>query len=122
MATSGWTVRPEKFAKDIDKSINELIERISYKIYNGVVDRTPVYTGRLQNCWTMSVGSESWKTMDLGKLTPSSPLSRPNTPVIKSVNFEKVYICNGQPYAGYVEFGGPNNAPIGMVETTLASL
>jgi hypothetical protein len=120
---STWIVKPQSFIDTVDKDLSKIVADLATKVYDGVVDNTPVWTGRARNCWTMNADSPVFKSIPLKDVGQLSVLPRPITPSLSgSMAKRLVYICNGQPYSGVLEHGGPHNAPVGMVRTTIAGL
>lgn len=115
-----WDINPLDFAKDVHNDIVDLTLDVSKQIFNGVVSRTPVYTGSLRASWTIGT-SENYGVIVGG--SPTNPLSAPTFPENLKLNkLDVVYIMNSTPYAVLVEFGGPKNIPRAMVQQTLSVL
>lgn len=123
--------------------LNDLMEEtysFAVKIYNGVVERSPVREGSFRNAWKMTLHTPSkanflrvgsvadpapppiarkLKLRDYGKLKHYSSKIygkqlRPNLP--------KIYISNNAPYAQKLEDGSSNQAPNGVIAATLVGL
>jgi len=121
--TASWTVKPQSFNTSVDKSLAEMTKKLATQVFEGVVQRTPVWTGRARACWTLNARTPVFKSIPLAGHSPASPLSAPHVPSLAGYSGrDSIYVANGQPYSGVLEFGGLHNAPVGMVSTTLASL
>lgn len=115
-----WDVDPLGFVPIVEEDVKDLIVSLAEKVFNGVVSRTPIYTGNLRASWKAS-SYEDLSNVVGGSV--SNPLPAPVFP--QNLFIEKpeiIYIMNTTPYAGLVEFGGPNNQPRAMVQLTLNSL
>jgi hypothetical protein len=121
--TSRWVVNPMDFMKTVDKSVKDKAKDLAEQVFDGVVAKTPVWTGRARACWTLNEGAPVFKSIPLYDVNPLSPLPPPDRPSISSLpKYPKLYICNGQPYSVKLEYGYSGQAPAGMVRVTLAGL
>ena len=115
-----WDVNPMQFAQVLQEDIADLTVRVAEQVFNGVVSRTPVYTGNLRASWVVGT-SENYYQASGG--SPGNVLPPPIFPTgLRSAKPQLIYIMNTKPYAGLVEFGGPKNAPRAMVQQTLSAL
>lgn len=118
--SSTWVVNPLDFLKVVEQDISVFTLTLAEKIFYGIVDRTPVYTGSLRASWVAGT-SESTSIVVGG--SPTSVLPPPSFPMSLNVSgYQAIYIMNSTPYAGLVEHGGPKNPPRAMVQNTLNSL
>lgn len=131
MAT--WSVNLEKYAKVQKKHIKDVRRVFTFMLYDNIVMRTPVDTGRARGNWNVSTGTEDSSTSE--RTTP------------KFTNFKQIpeaegdqsyFITNNLPYIKKLEYGGypkhPKNgsgktvngysrqAPNGMVGVTVAGV
>lgn len=82
--------------------------------------RTPVRSGRARGNWNISVGAPDWH---------ADP-ERKNKGVAQAGAVPKeigegptpIFVCNGLPYIGRLEFGWSKQAPQGMVRLTVKEL
>jgi len=115
-----WDVDPRKFLPMVDGDISDLVVTLAKRIFDGVVSRTPVYTGNLRASWIASTSETSYQVTGG---TPNNVLPPPIFPEgLKLAKPQIIYIMNTTPYAGLVEFGGPTNIPRAMVQQTLSAL
>lgn len=119
---SSWSVNPLSFMDSVNESIKDKAIDLAYQIFDGVVDKTPVLTGRARACWTLNEGSPVYNSIpEYGDA--SNPLDAPKRPILNNApNNPVFYICNGQPYSVQLEHGYSGKAPLGMVRVTLAGL
>jgi predicted phage gp36 major capsid-like protein len=103
------------------------VKKVAMQVLAGVVNKTPVDTGRARSNWMTAVNAVPSETVEI-----SASLSREQataesinrgTGVIDSAKpFSSISIANNLPYIGTLEYGGSKQAPNGMVRTTLAEL
>lgn len=115
-----WDIDPMDFAQKVQGDIVDLTVNVAERIFNGVVSRTPVYTGNLRASWVVGTGESSYNVTGG---SPNNVLPPPTFPAgLKAMKPQLIYIMNTTPYAGLVEFGGPKNVPRAMVQQTLSAL
>lgn len=89
-------------------------------IYNGAVNRSPVYTGSYRASWRIGVGSPDESVTNGG--SPTAPLGKPVFYWPKGfVLGQTVYVSNNQPYAQRIERGWSGQAPGGVLALAVAS-
>ena len=120
MGKMGWVVNPLNFMNGVNMSVSRMVSEISEEIFDGVVERSPVDTGSFRASWNVSVGAPELSNIVGGN--HESPLSPPRFPGLPTRNVEPVYITNNTPYGAELEHGHSDQAPIGIVAVTLASL
>lgn len=130
-----WASDIKKASDMLGININDMVRYLSLHIFTQVVQRTPVDEGYLRAAWNISLNKPVYITVPGDSGSNSLP---------KDLGwFPQVHITNGLPYAGVVEYGlypgiGPKTvegtnpttgggifsrqAPVGMVEVTLASI
>tara|TARA_R110000823_G_C15878557_1_gene494834 strand:+ start:534 stop:920 length:387 start_codon:yes stop_codon:yes gene_type:complete len=103
-----------RFVKKTNNMTEKVFKGTTIGLFNKVVQRTPVETGRLRNSWQPSVNSPSDSTKEGGSNTIE-------TTVLGSKIGDKIYITNNLPYAKEIEGGSSRTkAPQGMVAVTVA--
>lgn len=115
-----WTVDPLKFMKDIDTSVARKTLEVSEEIFDGVVEKSPVDTGNFRASWNVSVNVADVNTVTGG--VSASPLGPPKFPKLSLDKGDVVIINNSTHYGPALENGHSDQAPLGMVAVTLASL
>lgn len=115
-----WSVNPNDFMKNVDVSIERKTLEVSEEIFDGVVQRSPVRTGSFRQSWNASVNVPN-ETVIVGG-SPESPLNAPKFPKLQIKPGDKVIINNSTVYGPELENGHSDQAPLGMVSVTIASL
>ena len=117
---ASFRVDLSRIRSKLRESVNQKAERITQKLVNSFITRSPVFSGNFRASWNVSEGQATYIRIDSG-----SPVAVLPPPVIrvKAVGTTPVfYITNGQPYAQALEYGWSNQAPLGIIRVTLASL
>src|SRR4051812_18658711 len=112
------------FAEHLDIAVGVVTERLALGIYRGVIEKTPVDTGRARAGWTMSIDGtapippkveRSLSAKNSGPLIPPPP----QDPGLVIDGTKPVFILNNVVYIGPLEDGHSIQAPAGMVKLTL---
>lgn len=118
-----------EFALAIDKAwaakgqdILDLTVEISLQALRGLVQMSPVDTGRFRGNWITSVGTTDPTVFEAAR-APSVPITEADTKLgaLNKVP-DVVYLQNNLPYANRLENGYSKQAPQGMVGVTMANI
>ena len=115
-----WSVNPNDFMKNVDVSVVRITSELAEEIFDGVVEKSPVETGSFRQSWNVSLNVPDETVITGG--SAESPLNAPKFPKLGVKSGDKVIINNSTPYGSELENGHSDQAPIGMVAVTLASL
>jgi len=123
----GWVKDPE-FGKQIDVIGIKHVRKIALRILSGVVQRSPVDTGRLRGNWLVGIDSSPTKKKEV-KGTKGEMSAYVNTTEGKKLSASKlkkipryISIKNNLPYAVPIEQGHGGRNPGVMVAATMAKL
>jgi len=128
MSTHSDIVRTKRH---LNERADKLLRMLALEATGRVKKRTAVDTGRARNNWNVSVGRPDWNTTTATDKSVSADRFRH---VLADAKFgDSIYITNGLPYIGKLEFGGypagpkitagyPTQAPGGMVRVVAAEL
>lgn len=95
-------------------------KKIAFDLLEGIVNMTPVDTGRAKGNWLVSLGhpdlSSEWEKKDkAGNATISA-----GTQEIQGLHdYGAIYLTNNLPYISALENGRSQQAPAGMVRVSL---
>ena len=118
---STWSLDPRDFLNDVKISLKNHAVELASAVFEGVVDRSPIYTGNFRASWRLSHTSEDLTTTTGGD--PKSPLAAPKTPRLSNVpDFPVLFVTNATPYSIRLEYGWSKQAPNGIIRTTIDSL
>lgn len=110
-------VEMREFADRIGIAIQTATQKVVMDAHRGVVEKTPVDTGRARASWRVAEGQLDLTT------APEGPHEFPSLELgIKITGEEIIYISNNLPYAEPLENGHSQQAPAGMVGLTLAEI
>lgn len=119
--SSSWNMDVEGIMFGLTSSVKRVAERTAQKVYDGVVKRSPVYSGQFRASWNISQGAPNYATADSGG-SPASPLTAPKQKAKLFGPPYVLFVANGKPYAQKLEEGSSDQAPHGIMRATLASL
>jgi hypothetical protein len=132
---------PIEWASKMKDAPRDAVNAFAFKLFEGVVDKTPVDTGACRQNWLVTLNAQ---TMDYDpeKKSGGKVLTDGGKVIEKAAGDDKIYLQNNTPYVGVLEYGGyPENpkrggktktglsktvggysrqAPHGMVGATLA--
>ena len=115
-----WDLNPKDFMPEVENSLKKMTNELAEAVFDGVVERSPVDTGSFRASWTIGVNEP-----DMSEVTGGASGSPLGAPTYKRPNFSKfdqIHIFNGKKYAYSLEHGHSGQAPLGIVEVTIASL
>lgn len=105
----------------------DVVKKVALQVLTGVVNKTPVDTGRARSNWMTAVNEVPENTIEvkdrISREQASAESLNRGVPVIESMPaFSTVSVANNLPYIGVLEYGSSKQAPDGMVRTTLAEI
>lgn len=125
--TKGFLDDLDKFADSLDIGVETVVKKIALEVFNGVVLKTPVDTGRARASWVIGVERRvnSPKVADGRKFSEQEAqnLALRQLAALDTLKpYETVFISNSLPYIGELEDGSSFQAPLGMVAVTLSEV
>ena len=121
----------KKYAQARKEQIKDVQKSFAFKLYSGIVQKTPVDTGRARGNWNVEVGKDDTSTSERKTQQYHSKDDMPDPN-----DDESIFISNNLPYIYKLEYGGygkdgksngsktvdgfSRQAPSGMVGVTLA--
>lgn len=109
----------KKWAKKQGQKINDTRNSVAIQMYNSVVEKTPIDTGRARGNWHCSKGSP---LSAVSERTADSPLSEEVAKISSTSGDDTIYIQNNLPYINRLENGWSGQAPQGMVRLTVQEI
>jgi hypothetical protein len=96
-----------------------VVRRSALEIMNGLVQKSPVDTGRFQGNWQVGIGGVNALTSSDADKAGASAIGRTNVAVQTFKPGQTIYLTNSLPYAQRLEYGYSQQAPGGMVRLTV---
>lgn len=117
----------DKFAESIGVKTETVIKKIALQIFNGVVLKTPVDTGRARASWVIGIERpvSSPKFSENQEFGPQEAMNYAFQELAELNEIgpdSTVFISNSLPYIEVLEDGSSKQAPEGMVAVTLAEV
>lgn len=109
---SGFSIPLDQLAQKMGADLETVARKATLDLFNAVVRRTPVDTGRFRANWNVTAGAPSYS------ITEATDESRASTEAAKALTLAVggvTYMSNGLPYAQRLETGWSKQAPSGMV-------
>lgn len=100
-----------------------VIKRVMLETFQRVILKSPVDTGRFRANWQTGFGSYSQTVTD-GTDASGTGTIRATVASVSEMKIDgtTIYLTNSLPYAVRLEYGYSQQAPVGMVRTTLAEI
>ena len=119
----GWSRSLTGFADEQEKRLNAELRAKSLQALSGVIERSPVDSGRFRGNHQVSVGSSESGTVDRFDKSGRQTLSEGAAEIAAvSEPFTYIVVQNNLPYAGVLENGNSKQAPQGIFAATFESL
>ena len=97
-----WNFKPEQVKDDIEKEINDKINKFLMTCYNNLVALSPVDTGRYRGAHHFSINAPSYAGNGATAIR------------VQVGEYPVVYLQNNLPYAERIENGWSKQAPSGV--------
>lgn len=112
-----------RFAEEeVPRKVQQVQQTISLQALRGVVLKTPVDTGRARGNWQTSTGTPAEGELDTFDRTGQQTIARGQPTITSAQPFGVIWLANNVPYAGRLEDGYSQQAPNGMVSTTVTEI
>lgn len=110
-----------KFVQKTKASMDIVVRKVTMDLSNGLVQLSPVDTGRFRGNWMLGIGAPDTSTITAVDPNGSTTMARISSGVAGVKAGGIVYITNSLPYARRLEYGWSQQAPQGMVRITVAN-
>ena len=114
---SSWSVPLDRLAQRAQAQFEDMARKATYDLFRTVVLKSPVDTGRFRSNWNVTASVPSFT------YTESTNASRADSETLKALTLPVggvVYLSNGLPYVNGLAYGYSNQAPDGMIRTSVA--
>jgi len=123
------SLTPEQFILDISSAVKNLVEdevvlvvqKLSLDALRGVIEKSPVDTGRFRGNWNVGIGAQDLSTSE-NTDKDGGPTESKGGGLIDAVGpYVAIWVTNNLPYATALEFGHSTKGSH-MVSRTFAEL
>jgi len=107
---------------DKEQQINTKMKKVAIEIFRRIILKTPVDTGQARNNWFTTINTPSTDMTEEIDKSGQKAIKDMVAKVLETKFTDKqiVYISNNLPYIDVLENGSSDQAPSGMVKTTVA--
>lgn len=116
---SDFAIDISRFVKKANGNIDVVVRKITFEVFSRVIRKTPVDTGRARGNWIASADRPVLVALD-GAKSEKQALSDAGSVALKQPAGGVVFLANNLPYIQRLENGWSDQAPAGMVGTTLS--
>jgi len=109
----------KQFADEVIKKQELAVRKISLEIFTRVILKSPVDEGRFRGNWQVSIGNVPSGTVEIDDKSGSATISKAQAKALSLTAGQVIYLVNNLPYSHKLEYGHSNQAPNGMVRTTV---
>lgn len=121
-ADNSFSLAVDAWIQKSKEITNKVIRKVAFDMSNGIIQKTPVKTGRARMNWALGIGTPNTQTTDSvdpgGSAAANLILSG-----LADYDYESgnpIFITNSLPYIVPLENGHSTQAPNGMVKITVA--
>lgn len=118
--SSVFEVQIAEFVKRAKGNVDLVVRKIALDMFRRVVMKSPVDTGRFKGNWQCAIGSVPTGVLKINDKDGTATMSRVQAAVMGLEAGQTIYLVNNLPYARPLEYGWSQQAPAGMVRTTIA--
>ena len=116
------------FEAKVERVTKVVQAKVALDVFNGVIKRSPVDTGRFRANWMLTVGEQPSDAYDASAGGTSRRPSSANQALASAVSLtgleigQAIWITNNTPYGIVLEAGHSDQAPNGVVLVTVLSV
>ena len=120
MAVESFSLQIEKWTEETQKRVTLAVRKIALDVFERIILKSPVDTGRFRGNWQVQIGSIPTGTLEIDDKSGQVTLAKAQAEVLGVKAGDTIFLINNLPYARRLEYGWSNQAPEGMVRTTVA--
>ena len=120
MAIESFSLQIEKWTEETQKRVTLAVRKIALDVFERIILKSPVDTGRFRGNWQVQIGSIPTGTLEIDDKSGQVTVAKAQAEVLGVKAGDTIYLINNLPYARRLEYGWSNQAPEGMVRTTVA--
>lgn len=108
-----------KFVGKAEGRMDTVVRKIGLDLHRGVVNRTPVDTGRAQNNWNVGIDNVDPSVTSEAQKNAGFVLAKAQGIIRRFKAGQVLWITNNVEYINQLERGSSKQSPAGMVAVTL---
>ncbi len=108
--------------EEVPRAVQDATVKLGLQALRGVVNKTPVDTGRARANWNVALGQPSNETTDATDPGGQQTLAKGEGTILSVKPFGQIWLSNNLPYARPLEDGHSGQAPNGMVAVTVTEI
>ena len=116
----------KKVGKDLTEvQFRNVVRKIALDALKGIVQKTPVDTGRARGNWQVTLGQPAAGEVGYVEKGGGPTISKGTGEILVAPPIGKIWLTNNVPYIQKLEHGlpgGSRQAPAGMVQLTLVEI
>ncbi|MDF1685359.1 MAG: HK97 gp10 family phage protein [Parvibaculaceae bacterium] len=105
-----------------EDEVRVVTQTVALQALRGVVNMSPVDTGRFRGNWNVGVGQLDPLITDKVDKSGAATISQGSAEINSSKAYQVIHLTNSLPYAQKLELGSSKQAPAGMVSVTFSNL
>ena len=118
-AVADFARQVRAFADSAEEKLTLALQRIALEMFERVILRSPVDTGRFRGNWQVAIGRVPTGTLQLEDKTGQATISKAQAAALSLEPGQSITLVNNLPYAQRLEDGYSSQAPAGMVALTV---
>ena len=103
----------------IERRVSQAVRKIALDVFTGVIQMSPVDTGRFRGNWQVATGQAPSGTVEMTDPSGATVTAQVAGEVEGMEPGDVIYLVNNLPYAQRLEDGWSQQAPGGMVALTV---
>ena len=103
----------------IERRVSQAVRKIALDVFTGVIQMSPVDTGRFRGNWQVATGQAPSGTVEMTDPSGATVTAQVAGEIEGMEPGDVIYLVNNLPYAQRLEDGWSQQAPGGMVALTV---
>jgi hypothetical protein len=115
----GFAADLQKLCERAGDKAELVVRRTALELQSGMVEASPVRSGRFKNNWQVGVGAINTSTNDAADKSGSGSIGRTQVALTTWKPGQTIFLSNSLAYAKKLEDGSSTQAPFGVVRLTV---
>lgn len=108
-----------RFVAAANGRIDIVIRKVSLDLFQRIILKSPVDTGRFRGNWQVAIGRVPQDTLEVEDKNGTATIARTTATALGVKAGDVIYFVNNLPYAERLEYGWSKQAPAGVVNAAL---